>query len=62
MFDFAGTFAAGLAYADFLKTHGTDEHRRRWADLHARVQLTQEQQALIGSFKREMKVLCLAGA
>jgi thiol-disulfide isomerase/thioredoxin len=62
MLDFAAQFAAGLAYADFLKTHGTEEHRRRWADLHARVQLTPEQQSLIASFKREMKVLCLAGA
>lgn len=62
MFDFAGRFAAGLAYADFLKAHGTEEHRRRWADLHARIKLNGQQQALIASFQREMKVLCLAGA
>jgi thiol-disulfide isomerase/thioredoxin len=62
MFDFAAQFVAGLPYTEFLKAHGTDEHRRRWADLHGRLQLTQEQQALVASFKREMKVLCLAGA
>jgi thiol-disulfide isomerase/thioredoxin len=61
MFDFSARFPAGLAYADFLNMHGTDEHRRRWADLHARVKLTSQQQALVASFKREMKVFCLAG-
>ena len=62
MYDFAGKFAAGLSYADFLNTHGNEEHRRRWADMHARISLTSEQTALVASFKREMKVLCLAGA
>jgi len=61
MYDFAAKFAAGLAYADFLTTHGTGEHRRRWDDLHARVRLSTDQQSLTASFKREMKVLCLAG-
>jgi thiol-disulfide isomerase/thioredoxin len=61
MYDFSSKFDAGLAYDDFLQTHGTEEHRRRWADLHARVKLTEEQRALVASFKREMKVLCLAG-
>jgi hypothetical protein len=60
--DFAAKFSAGLAYADFLKKHGTDEHRRRWADLHGRIGLNDAQKTLIASFRREMKVLCLAGA
>ena len=62
MFDFAAKFSAGLSYADFLKTHGSDEHRRRWAELHGRVKLTADQPQLVASFQREMKVLCLAGA
>jgi hypothetical protein len=62
MFDFAAKFAAGLSYDDFLARHGTDEHRRRWADFHARVRLTPAQTALVASFSREMQVLCLAGA
>ena len=62
MLDFAAKFPAGLAYEDFLATHGSDEHRRRWADFHGRVQLTQEQTALLSGFQRDMKVLCLAGA
>jgi len=62
MYDFAAKFADGLPYHDFLAKHGTDEHRRRWADFHGRVQLSPEQQTLIKSFPRAMKVLCLAGA
>jgi thiol-disulfide isomerase/thioredoxin len=62
MFDFAGTLAAGLAYDDFLHTHGTEEHRRRWAELHGRVKLTDAERTLVAGFKREMRVLCLAGA
>jgi thiol-disulfide isomerase/thioredoxin len=62
MFDFAAKFAAGLDYQDFLNTHGTEEHRRRWADFHARVTLTPAQRELLAGFQREMQVLCLAGA
>jgi thiol-disulfide isomerase/thioredoxin len=62
MFDFAKQFAAGLTYDDFLEKHGSPEHRRRWADLHERIALSDAQRALIQSFHREMHVLCLAGA
>jgi hypothetical protein len=62
MFDFAAKFAAGLAYDDFLNEHGSAEHRRRWAEFHARVQLSDAQRALVSGFQREMKVLSLAGA
>jgi hypothetical protein len=62
MFDFAAKFSEGLPYDDFLGKHGTDEHRRRWADFHGRVRLAPEQLALLSGFQREIKVLCLAGA
>lgn len=62
MFDFAAKFALALPYERFLAAHGTDEHRRRWADMHSAVQLTDPQARLLKSFQREMKVLCLAGA
>ncbi len=62
MVDFDASFSAGLGYDDFLKTHGNDEHRRRWREMHERIRLTPAQQALVASFKREMKVICLAGA
>jgi len=62
MVDFAASFSAGLGYDEFLTKHGTDEHRRRWREVHERVRLTTAQQALAASFKREMNVICLAGA
>jgi len=62
MFDFAMKFEAGLKYDDFLEIHGNPEHRRRWADVHGRIRLSDAQQSLIQSFNREMHVLCLAGA
>ena len=62
MFDFAAAFPNGLGYQDFLHTHGSEEHRRRWADLHGRVKLSEAQRSLLASFKREMQVLCLTGA
>jgi hypothetical protein len=62
MYDFAGRFDQGLSYDDFLQNRGSEEHRRRWAELHARIRLTSKQQSLLTSFTRQMNVLCLAGA
>ncbi len=62
MVDFAAMFPAGLAYDEFLARHGTDEQRRRWVDFHGRVKLNDAQRSLLAGFRREMKVLCLAGA
>lgn len=62
MFDFAAKFATGRSYRDFLTNYGTDEHRRRWQQVHDAVRLTPEQTTLLASFRRKMPVLCLAGA
>src|SRR5262245_12403599 len=62
MYDFAKKFAEGLGYHDFLARHGSDEHRRRWDAVHDRVNLNDEQRAVLSGFIREMKVLCLGGA
>jgi hypothetical protein len=62
MFDFAAKFDQGLKYADFLAQHGTDEHRRRWSVVYDAVALSTAQRELLGGFKRQMKLLCLAGA
>ncbi|HEX4148641.1 MAG TPA: thioredoxin family protein, partial [Pirellulales bacterium] len=45
-----------------LAQHGTDEHRRRWAESLAGLQLGERQAELLRSFRREMPVVCLAGA
>ncbi len=62
MFDYAARFDQGLKYADFLAKFGNDEHRRRWAGVYDALQLTPAQRELLTGFKRQMKVLCLAGA
>ena len=56
------TYQSALTYHDFLAKYGSDEHRRRWADFHARVALTGAQKELLASFKRELNVLVMAGA
>jgi thiol-disulfide isomerase/thioredoxin len=61
MFDYAAKFEQGLSYDQFLATHGTDEHRRRWANLHAAVKLSDAQHRLLAGFRRRIKILCLAG-
>ncbi len=62
MLDYGAKFETGLQYHDFLAKYGTEEQRRRWESVHERVSLAPAQRALLASFKREMKVLCLAGA
>lgn len=62
MFDFNSKYAAGLPYREFLQIHGSEQHRSRWAEVFDRVKLSGAQRELLVSFKREMKVLCLAGA
>mgnify|MGYP003336701126 FL=1 len=53
---------SGVSYSAFLDKYATAEQRRRWNDFHARVVLTAAQQELLSSFRREMKVLIVAGA
>jgi thiol-disulfide isomerase/thioredoxin len=60
--DYAAKFSEGLTYQDFLNQYGTDEHRRRWQAVHAEVTLDSAQKELLAGFKREMKVLVVAGA
>lgn len=62
MLDFASLAPQGLSYRDFLQKHGTDEHRRRWDNAHREIELPDEARRLLGSFRRQMHVFCLAGA
>jgi len=55
-------FQQGLPYAEFLAKYASDAHKVRWHQMHGMVMLKPEQHALLASFKREMGVLCLAGA
>lgn len=60
--DYAAIYQAGHSYQDFLAKYGTEEHRAKWAAMHARIVMTDNQKKLLASFKREMPVLVLAGA
>ena len=52
----------GFPYADFIARYANDVQKDRWKQVHAAVSLTPAQKQLLGSFKRSMPILCLAGA
>lgn len=58
----ADKFNLGLAYNDFLTRYANDGQKQRWRAMHEQVRLTAEQRDLLGSFRRTMNVVCLAGA
>jgi thiol-disulfide isomerase/thioredoxin len=62
MLEFGHEFEKGLHYDDFLDRYATEEQRNRWDAAYERVALTDMQKELLRSFKREMKVVVLAGA
>jgi thiol-disulfide isomerase/thioredoxin len=55
-------YQAGLPYQEFLDRYASAAHKARWQQVHDEVRLTPPQVELLGSFRREMPVLCLAGA
>jgi thiol-disulfide isomerase/thioredoxin len=55
-------YQQGLPYADFLARYASEAHKQRWRQVHEQVRLSGSQRELLGSFRRRMPVLCLAGA
>jgi thiol-disulfide isomerase/thioredoxin len=55
-------YAFGLRYNDFLSRYATDGHKHNWSQAYNQVVLTPGQKNLLAGFKRQMPVLCLAGA
>jgi hypothetical protein len=55
-------FSQALPYADFLARYANEGQKQRWSQAHAQFSVTPAQRELLGSFRREMNVLCLAGA
>jgi hypothetical protein len=55
-------FQEGLGYGDFLAGHANEGQKERWRQVHGQVRLTAGHRELLGSFRREMNILCLAGA
>lgn len=61
MIDWGKVFGEALGYQEFLAKYGSEAEREKWAAIHDRVGLTEDQKGLIGGFVRKMPVLCLAG-
>lgn len=55
-------YTQGLKYADFLARYATDNQKQRWRQMHDNLALTAAQRELLAGFRRQMPVLCLAGA
>jgi Thioredoxin len=55
-------FQQGLAYHDFLTRYADEGQKQRWRQMHEQIVITPAQRELLGTFRRSMKVLCLAGA
>jgi hypothetical protein len=55
-------WSKGLSYADFLAKYGKPTDLTRWQKNYDQLALNQVQKELLSSFKRQMPVLCLAGA
>jgi len=53
-------FTAGKTYDDYLKT-GTDEQRRRWAQVYELGNLSNQQRSLIQTFVRDIRILIISG-
>jgi thiol-disulfide isomerase/thioredoxin len=62
LLNFAEVFPSGRTYRDFLGKYGTPDQQKRWAEVHARVALTEDHRQLLAGFTRAMPILCLAGA
>lgn len=61
MIDWLKHFETGLAYNDFLAKYGSQQHHDRWLSNYEATRLDDAQKQLLGSFRRQMKVLCLSG-
>jgi hypothetical protein len=62
MIDWSRVFAESISYRAFVETHATPAQRERWQAMHGRFALSPTHSELLGSFKRRMPVICLAGA
>jgi hypothetical protein len=62
MMNWANVFGESLSYTAFLDRNATHTQRERWDAMHARFSVSPTQTDLLGSFIRQMPVICLAGA
>ena len=62
MMEWSTLFDEALSYTAFLERYATPPQRQRWDAMHARIRLSDDQRALLASFRRTMPVLVLNGA
>ena len=60
--DYQAVFQQALPYGDFLAAHASPDQQQRWQQMADSVKLGSDQRQLLGSFTRQMKILCIAGA
>lgn len=60
-FDFGASFRGGKDYHDFLTNFGNENDQSRWQQVYDRVRLSSQQNERLATFRREMKVLIMAG-
>lgn len=60
--NWSALFAESLPYAEFLDRYATPQQRPRWDDFRRRVAITPAQREILAGFRRQMPVICLAGA
>ncbi|MCH2183142.1 MAG: thioredoxin family protein [Mariniblastus sp.] len=60
-FPFQTIFTSALPYLEFLQQHGSETDRHRWNSVAEKIELKPEQIEVLHGFRREMRVLCLAG-
>jgi thiol-disulfide isomerase/thioredoxin len=58
--DWAARHAAGLPYADYIRT-GKPDQTEAWTKIYHQATLTDAQKELLGGFTRRMKVIGLSG-
>lgn len=61
-FDFESVFHSSHSYSEYLQKFGSESDRERWQMVYDRIQLSEHQIEVLKTFRREMKVLVMAGA
>ncbi len=60
-FDFQSRFLVGLPYQQFIERYANERDHTRWQAVYDAVSLTSDQQSILQSISREVRLLCMAG-
>ncbi len=62
MIDFGTVYQSAQDYHPFLDSHGSEMDRKKWQMVYDKVALNDQQLELLAGFRRQIKILCMAGA